>query len=91
MRIHFHCVLDEVKGMNVKMSDEKKIEILAEILDLDAEELAPETSLADMTEWDSIAILSFIAMMDEEFGREVKGAEAKKIATVQDAMDLMKK
>lgn len=72
------------------MSNEKKIELLAEILDLDVEELTPETSLADMTEWDSIAALSFIAMMDEEFGKEVKGAEVKKIATVQDAMDLMK-
>ena len=71
------------------MTDEKKIELLADILDVDAEELTPETRLVDMSEWDSIAALSFIAMMDEEFGKEFKGSEVKKIDTVQDAMDVM--
>ena len=28
-------------------------------------------------------------MMDEEFGKEFKGSEVKKIVTVQDAMDVM--
>ena len=71
------------------MTDEKKIELLADILDVDAEELTPETRLVDMSEWDSIAALSFIAMMDEEFGKEFKGADVKKIVTVQDALNVM--
>lgn len=71
------------------MTNEKKIELLADILDVDAEELIPEKRLADMSEWDSIAALSFIAMMDEEFGREFKGADVKKIVTVQDALNVM--
>lgn len=71
------------------MTNEKKIELLADILDVDAEELTPETRLVDMSEWDSIAALSFIAMMDEEFGKEFKGADVKKIVTVQDALNVM--
>lgn len=71
------------------MTNEKKIELLADILDVNAEELTPETRLVDMSEWDSIAALSFIAMMDEEFGKAFKGSEVKKIVTVQDAMDVM--
>ena len=71
------------------MTTEKKIELLADILDVDAEELIPEKRLVDMTEWDSIAALSFIAMMDEEFDREFKGADVKKIVTVQDALNVM--
>ena len=71
------------------MTDEEKIELLADILDVDAEELTPETRLVDMSEWDSIAALSFIAMMDEEFGKEFKGADVKKIVTVQDALNVM--
>lgn len=71
------------------MTEEKKIELLADILDVDAEELTPKTRLADMSEWDSIAALSFIAMMDEEFGKEFKGADVKKIVTVQDALNVM--
>ncbi len=71
------------------MTNEKKIELLADILDVDAEGLTPETRLVDMSEWDSIAALSFIAMMDEEFGKEFKGADVKKIVTVQDALNVM--
>ena len=71
------------------MTNEKKIELLAEILDIDAEEITPETRLVDMNEWDSVAALSFIAMMDEEFGKEFRGADVKKIVTVQDAMNVM--
>ena len=70
------------------MTNEKKMELLAEILDVDVEEVTPEKELAEFT-WDSIAILSFMAMMDEEFGKEVKGADVKKLVTVQDAFDMM--
>ena len=70
------------------MTDEKKIELLAEILDMEADELTPDTKLEDI-DWDSIASLSFIAMMDEEFGKEIKGAEIRKFVTVQDALNVM--
>lgn len=71
------------------MSNEKKIEMLADILDLETEELSPETKLSSLAEWDSIAILSFIAMMDEEFGKAIKGADIKQFETIQDAMNVM--
>ena len=70
------------------MTIEKKLELLADILDVDVEELAPEKELSEF-DWDSVAILSFIAMMDEEFGKEMKGAEIKKFVTVQDALNSM--
>ena len=46
-------------------------------------------SEADIEEWDSVAILSFIAMMDEEFNKAVKGAEIREAKTVQDLFELM--
>ena len=70
------------------MAIEKKLELLADILDVDAEELTPEKELAEF-DWDSVAILSFIAMMDEEFGKEMKGVEIKKFVTIQDALNAM--
>lgn len=70
------------------MTNEKKMELLAEILDVDASELTPEMELASF-EWDSVAILSFIAMMDESFGKTMKGAEIKKFVKVQDALSVM--
>ena len=71
------------------MSNEKKIELLAEILDMEPEELKPETRLDDLDEWDSVAALSFVAMMDEEFEKEIKGAVIKQFVRIQDAMDVM--
>ena len=71
------------------MSNEKKMELIADILDVDVEELTPEKEFASMENWDSVAALSFIAMMDEEFGKEIKGAEIKKFVTIQDALNVM--
>ena len=64
------------------------LELIADILDMDADEITPETKISSL-EWDSIASLSFIAMMDENFGKEVRGAEVKKFITIQDALDIM--
>lgn len=71
------------------MTKQEKLENIAEILDLDAEDLKEETVLEEFEEWDSVAILSFIAFMDEEFGKAVKGAEIRKLKTVKDLMDMM--
>ncbi len=70
------------------MTTQEKLELIADILDIDAEEIKPETKIASL-EWDSIATLSFIAMMDENFSKEVKGAEIKKFVTIQDALNIM--
>lgn len=71
------------------MTLERKMELIAEILDVDVESINPDTVLTDLDEWDSVAYLSFMAMMDEEFDKEIKGAEIKKFVTVQDALNVM--
>ena len=71
------------------MTIEKKLELIADILDVEVEELTPETEFAALENWDSVAALSFIAMMDEEFGKEIKGAEIKQFVTIQDALNVM--
>lgn len=71
------------------MTNEKKIELLAELMDVDPEVLTPDTVLEGMQEWDSLALISFIAMMDEEFNKTVKGSEVKKLKTVADLMAMM--
>lgn len=71
------------------MSNQEKLEKIAEIMDLEVEELKEDALLADYEEWDSVAVLSFIALMDEEFGKAVKGAEIREYVTVKDIMDAM--
>ena len=71
------------------MDTEKKLELLAEVLDADPADLSEDMELADAGEWDSLAILSFLVMMGDEFGREVSRAEIKKLVTVKDVLDMM--
>ncbi len=71
------------------MTLEKKMELIAEILDVEVDEISPETEFASLEDWDSVAALSFIVMMDEEFGKEVKGDIIKKFVTIQDALNIM--
>ena len=69
------------------MTNEKKMELLADIFDVEVDELTTELGSLDM---DSVTVLSFIAMMDEEFGKEIKGSEVRSLKTIQDMLDIMK-
>lgn len=65
--------------------------MLEEMMELEAGTLTPETVLNDIEEWDSIALISFIALMDDEFDKVVKGSVVKEQKTVADLMALMEK
>lgn len=71
------------------MSQEEKIAKLEEIMELDEGELKMTDVLADYEEWDSIAVLSYIALMDSEFHKNIKGTDVKNFVTVKDAIDMM--
>ena len=73
------------------MDKTRKIELLAEILDVETDEIDENMALSEISEWDSLAILSFIVMMGEEFGKEVSGEEVKKLGTVKDVLNMMEK
>lgn len=67
----------------------KKIALLEEALDTEEGVLTPETSLDTVEEWDSIAMLSLIAMLDEEFDKTITGKELKELKTVADILAYM--
>lgn len=67
----------------------KKLALLEEALDTDEGALSPETVLDDMESWDSLAMLSLIAMLDEEFGKTISGKELKSLKTVADILGYM--
>ncbi|MCI9655122.1 MAG: acyl carrier protein [Lawsonibacter sp.] len=67
----------------------KKIALLEETLDTEEGVLTPETSLDTVEEWDSIAMLSLIAMLDEEFDKTITGKELKELKTVADILAYM--
>ena len=67
------------------MEMQEKIEALAEALDQDASALTPETEL-DQIGWDSMAILSVIALAKAQFDKKISGAEIREFTTVGDIL-----
>ena len=72
------------------MTPDEKLETLAEIFDCDAGELKPETRL-DEIGWDSMSMLSVIAMAKARFDRKISGVEIRGFTTVQDILAVMEK
>ncbi|MBQ0067128.1 MAG: hypothetical protein KBS60_02900 [Phascolarctobacterium sp.] len=73
------------------MTDIEKIALIADMMELEQGKLAKDTVLNSLNEWDSLAVLSFVAMMDEEFGKDIKGCQVRECKTVADLMNLMVK
>lgn len=71
------------------MTDEKKIELLEDMLELDPGSINASMDIMEVENWDSMAQLSLIVLIDEECGKRVTGDDIKNIKTVQDILDLM--
>ena len=71
------------------MELKEKLALIEEVLDVEEGSLSPETELADVDEWDSIAALSLIVMLDEKFEKTVSGAQIKALKTVNDILAYM--
>ena len=71
------------------MTNEEKIALLEDMLELDGGTLKPGMNLKDISEYDSMAKLSLIVMMDEEFGKKLTGEQIREFKTIQDIIDFM--
>ena len=70
------------------MTQEEKIEVLAEVLDRDVSEINPEMRL-DEIGWDSMAMLGVIAVAKTRFNKKISGAQIREFQTVQDILDAL--
>ncbi|MGA1862376.1 acyl carrier protein [Deferribacter thermophilus] len=64
--------------------------IIAEQLNIEEDEIKPESSFVDDLGADSLDTVELIMAFEEEFGMEIPDEEAEKIKTVQDAIDYIK-
>lgn len=71
------------------MTNQEKMEKLEEILELEAGSLAEETVLETLNEWDSMAALSLIVLMDEDYGKKLTGQQIREFTTIQDILNEM--
>ncbi|MBQ6306500.1 MAG: acyl carrier protein [Bacteroidales bacterium] len=65
---------------------EKFIKLFAEALERE-DEIKMEDEFRNYDEWSSVAYLSLIAMMDEEYGVQIEEADFKKLRTIQAVYD----
>jgi len=56
----------------------------AEILEIPSSEITQATELASLKNWDSMTVLSFMALVDEKFGGEVNPDDIETAQTVGD-------
>ena len=69
------------------MEFEKLQEIIAEVLNVDPEEITMNTTFVDDLGADSLDVFQIIMGIEEEFDIEIPTEEAEKIATVGDAVE----
>jgi acyl carrier protein len=61
----------------------------AEALETNRAELSADTTFKDLANWDSLAALSVIAMIDEHYGVSVGGADLEQSRSLHDLWDLV--
>ena len=71
------------------MNLQEKLALIEEVLDVETGSLTPETLLAEVGEWDSIAALSLVVMLDEKFEKTVSGAQIKAMTSINDILAYM--
>ena len=72
------------------MEFEKLKNIIAEVLNVDADEITMDTTFVDDLGADSLDVFQIIMGIEEEFDIEIQSEEAEKIVTVGDAVEQIK-
>ena len=72
------------------MEFEKLQEIIAEVLNVDADEITRETTFVDDLGADSLDVFQIIMGIEEEFDIEIANEDAEKIVSVGDAVEQIK-
>jgi len=71
------------------MTDEKKIELLAELFEVEESEIIPEKKLSEL-KWDSMNMLGLIALFKGELDIILPAAKLRTFTTVNDILQEMK-
>ena len=73
------------------MELEKLQKIIAEVLNVDTEEVTPETTFVDDLGADSLDVFQILMGVEEAFDIEIQQEEAEQIVSVGDAVEAIKK
>ena len=71
------------------MTEEEKLELLAEAMDVDVAELHADDKLTTNEAWDSLSMLAFMASISSKCKKKVTPNEVMEVVTVRDALNLI--
>jgi acyl carrier protein len=66
------------------------ISVMAEVFNIEEEEVKPESQIINDLGADSLDIISLLMELEDEFGGEIPDEDAEKLVTVQDVVDYIK-
>lgn len=72
------------------MEFEKLKKVIADVLNVDPEEITMETTFVDDLGADSLDVFQIIMGIEEEFDIEIPAEKAEKITTVEEAVELIR-
>ena len=72
------------------MEFEKLKKVIAEVLNVDPDEITMETTFMDDLGADSLDVFQIVMGIEEEFDIEIPAEKAEKISTVEEAVELIK-
>ena len=72
------------------MEFEKLKKVIAEVLNVDPDEITMESTFMDDLGADSLDVFQIIMGIEEEFDIEIPADKAEKISTVEEAVELIK-
>jgi len=71
--------------------EQKFIELFKTALEIENGEINLNTKFRDLENWDSLSFLSMLAMIDEEFDVIIEGNDFRKLITIEDVINEVKK
>ncbi|HVJ52132.1 MAG TPA: acyl carrier protein [Aliidongia sp.] len=71
------------------MKTKEFLALLDDMLELDPGTLTGAEQLSDIPEWDSLAVISFIALVDEQFDLILEGEKLAEAKSVRDLINLL--
>ena len=69
------------------MTNQELIQLFAEALEVEASSIQPEKPVAEYEEWNSLAWLTIMSLLDERYGVQLTGKEIRGFVTVGDVIE----
>lgn len=70
------------------MDKEKFLEIMADVVNEEPEDISMDTELSSLDEWDSVAFVAFLAGMSDYTDRKIKPQQVREAAKMSDLYHL---